>query len=279
MTPPPYPSDIKDIEKACLFCGKSFLASRKHSGQKYCGNECKMAAVNRNRREGPKVRLQKTCAVCARPFEVPPCFDYVRSCSRECGAVLRRKTITKACPICEKQFSVTPSTDKKTCSQRCGAYLRSGEGHHRWTKDRLKACLQCGKQYDGASGWRKTKRFCGRHCYFLFSQKHGRSSAVPIGTITQDPYGYRRIKVSIRKWKSEHVWVVEVALGRTLTRAEVVHHRNGNPSDNRLDNLQVVSRQQHMRIHHEAEKVGLRVMCGELIVVESTIHSLEGCEV
>ena len=92
---------------------------------------------------------------------------------------------------------------------------------------------------------------------------------MPIGTITQDPDGYRRVKVSWRKWKSEHVLVVEQALGRNLTRAEIVHHRNGNPSDNKIENLEVVSRKRHMQIHYEAERIGLRVLAGELEVVEA----------
>jgi hypothetical protein len=34
-----------------------------------------------------------------------------------------------------------------------------------------------------------------------------------------------------------------------------------------------------MRIHHEAEQIGLKVMAGEIEIVKSIVHPLEGVEV
>jgi hypothetical protein len=42
----------------------------------------------------------------------------------------------------------------------------------------------------------------------------------------------------------EHVVVMSEAIGRPLTRAENVHHRNGDRSDNRLENLELWSTSQ-----------------------------------
>ena len=44
---------------------------------------------------------------------------------------------------------------------------------------------------------------------------------------------------------AEHRLVVEQLLGRPLARDEEVHHRNGIRDDNRLENLEVVSRRTH----------------------------------
>lgn len=47
----------------------------------------------------------------------------------------------------------------------------------------------------------------------------------------------------------EHIVVVEKDLGRELTNEEIVHHLDGNRSNNRIENLLVLSRGQHGRLH------------------------------
>ena len=52
-----------------------------------------------------------------------------------------------------------------------------------------------------------------------------------------------------RQLKKEHRKIMEEALGRPLTKAEVVHHINGIHRDNNLDNLLLCSHKEHVRIH------------------------------
>lgn len=44
---------------------------------------------------------------------------------------------------------------------------------------------------------------------------------------------------------------MEQHLGRKLDYNEVVHHINRNISDNRLKNLQLMSRSNHAKLHHK----------------------------
>lgn len=58
-----------------------------------------------------------------------------------------------------------------------------------------------------------------------------------------DGRGYRNITVGGKKYL-EHRWVMEQHLGRPLWPDETVHHRNGQRSDNRLENLELWAKAQ-----------------------------------
>lgn len=55
-----------------------------------------------------------------------------------------------------------------------------------------------------------------------------------------------------RNWEGyiyEHIYFIEQSLGRELRENEVVHHLDGNRSNNRIENLIVLEHSQHMKLH------------------------------
>jgi hypothetical protein len=47
----------------------------------------------------------------------------------------------------------------------------------------------------------------------------------------------------------EHRFIMERVMGRYLLTNEVVHHKNHNRLDNRIENLEVMSKSDHSRLH------------------------------
>ena len=57
------------------------------------------------------------------------------------------------------------------------------------------------------------------------------------------------------KVKRLHRFVLEQYLGRELEPDECCHHLNGNPLDNRLENLELMLKSEHTRLHHKGKKL------------------------
>jgi hypothetical protein len=60
--------------------------------------------------------------------------------------------------------------------------------------------------------------------------------------------GYHYISINGRK-TAFHRWLIEQMLGRPLSSDEIVHHVDGDPMNNDPDNLVILSRAEHTRIH------------------------------
>lgn len=150
-----------------------------------------------------------------------------------------------ACPQCGRPFG------KRRRCYFCNGRPKSGEN---------RACANCGNpfyvprwqidMYPGGG------TYCSRAC--TNAGITGRKFRLRKNETTRyiTDAGYVLVKVGIHEWEFEHRLVVEKHIGRELGRDETVHHINGIKTDNRLRNLEVVSRSEHMRMHG---KVGGKV--------------------
>ena len=105
-----------------------------------------------------------------------------------------------------------------------------------------KKCLICNKKFLVVPS-KKMAKYCSRACKHLAPRKKGADHpSFKGGGVKSD--GYRYICN-----KPEHRIVMEKELGRKLKGYECVHHKNGIKDDNRLENLELMSKSKHASLH------------------------------
>lgn len=135
------------------------------------------------------------------------------------------------------------------------------------------------KKYRERIPWNKGKPWSASHRQVLSEKALGGNHAMDRnghwhGGRYIKPDGYVEIRVN-GKGKLEHRHVMEQILGRPLKRNELVHHINQDRTDNRPENLELMSASEHMR-HHNPHGPQRRVrqvqcyVCGMTVETQAT---------
>lgn len=208
--------EITYSDKPCAVCGAVF--SPANGRQKYCSTACKNGEAK--------------CEGCDAAFVPKGRHSSKRFCSLACWYKSMRKDLDRTCDSCGQVFRAVRGPTQRFCSTECkDKGLRS--------PTRNTHCEKCGEPL--RRNCAPTVRFCSRTC--ARSAGNGRQKPWPEGSKRMTREGYVMIKVG-SEWPLEHRVVMERILGRPLARGENVHHRNGDRSDNRPENLELWRKKQ-----------------------------------
>lgn len=194
----------------------------------------------------PKVTLN--CSQCNRPFDVWPyrLMSNVRFCSRNCKNIA--------------SLGRTPVNRVKLVGRTFGelvviAFEGTAGGHTIW-----RCKCRCGNETIVRNGNLQSGsvRSCG-----CLTRRTGEQSPNWQNGFTISTHGYKHILTSdsnrTNRYEPEHRLVMAKVLGRPLTSDEVVHHINRDKTDNRPENLQVLSRQEHAALHAAEDRRAMEI--------------------
>ena len=176
--------------------------------------------------------------------------------------------IERICETCGAKFLALESCIRQGSGRYCSRVC-SGLGRRR---DVQRKCLRCGASFT-VKNWIVTKDG-GKYCTFECSIRTGEDSPGWKGGAHINN-GYRVIDRRRERREGEgsgrifeHRLMMEKIIGRKLTTDEVVHHIDENRLNNSPENLQILTRAEHLRLHLSANGRWSRkykncVSCGE----------------
>lgn len=117
-------------------------------------------------------------------------------------------------------------------------------------------CKQCGKESKQLI--HGTSLFCNQKCYFKWKRKNPNKKAYKEKIFVSGYYYLYKPDhpnaIKKGRYIAEHRYVLEQKIGRFLEKNEIAHHINEEKTDNRPENLQVLTISEHNKYHAKSRK-------------------------
>lgn len=223
------------MQLPCNACGRTvtFPPSRlPKSGRIFCGRACYHSVVTDEQRA--HLRAQSPIA----------------NAKNWAGHDMTPNT---SCGVCGTPLYRRPCEMNNRSRHFCSDAHRV-QGLRGVTRGETRQCSTCGRAFKRRFRNDRESLFCSSACWGMSIrkptvEKNGYALVLTPNHPRADAYGYVR----------QHRLVMEASIGRLLTSREVVHHRNGIKTDNRLENLELVAdNSTHMRSHHKVKVKAIR---------------------
>jgi len=194
-----------------------------------------------------KVLCIRECANCHKEVEIRHKHRVSLEnifCSRECSSeYIKNKNLNCTCPVCGKKFHRKPYELKRNnkhipcCSMKCLSEYR-----------KLKYLGENNPNYNNRGD--KNPLFRGDALI------HGgyRWLYVPEHPFTVECGRVREHRIVAEKYLLTDECSVEINGKKYLSPEYDVHHINQDKLDNRLENLQILTRSEHQKLHHRLKK-------------------------
>lgn len=120
----------------------------------------------------------------------------------------------------------------------------------RWVRYAEIECAECKKKFKT----RHESETCSKKCMAIYRWKNTPPDKRWRATGEKLHNGYKMIHVKgTSRLVPEHRHIMEQKIDRPLTKQDQIHHRNGIRTDNRIENLVLLTRADHNTLHKAAQ--------------------------